>query len=129
MQSNPTLPTIALIVITTIGLAACVAVNEAVTDRDLICEGTEDDICVRIADLAVSEESDLEMDVGALRTVVIQVAPTDCAAIGREQTSTRCWRVKGEGIVDITIENGATTNGFGRWVYERSDGTLGVEGS
>lgn len=122
MRTHRTLATVALIVIATIGLVACVAINEAVTDRDLRCEATPDDLCVRIADLAVSAAADLDAQVDMEARKTMKVRPIDCSNIGRELTATRCWRVEGGSLVDDGF-----TSGFGRWVYERPDGTLGLE--
>jgi hypothetical protein len=128
MRTHRTLTTIALIAVTAIGLAACTAVNEVLTDRDLICEETPDDLCLRIADLAVRP-----LDRASEMTVT-HVSPADCAMLGhgpnprlvvpdggrqrRLPDATRCWYVEGtDTINDI---------GFGVWVYERPDGTLAM---
>jgi hypothetical protein len=135
------LQAVALMVLATISLAACAAVNEAVTGRHLTCLDTPDDICVRAADLTVDDlitkiASD-EVMAAALGNVrasemTVVVKPTDCADIGRgpvaarhpaapdHAPATRCWRVEGE--------HASGNLAFGRWVYEDQHGTLVVTG-
>ena len=50
MRTRRILPPLALLVLSTIGVAACAAVNEVVADRDLVCLGTSEDVCIRAAD-------------------------------------------------------------------------------
>jgi hypothetical protein len=134
------LTALALIVIATTGLAACAAVHEAVTGRHLTCFDTPDDLCIRVADLAMAQVlTDLADDpvmrdaVGAVNAaeLTIVVRPTECARIGRgpvgtrfstplRPATTRCWRVEGERGPDDRV--------FGTWVYQDQEGTLGVTG-
>jgi hypothetical protein len=121
VRTDRTLPTFALLAVSLISLAACVAVNEALTHRDLRCVATPDDLCLRIADFAVRAE-DAVLDPSLVRAsemTMIQVKPIDCAEVEHgPNDATRCWLVEGEDPADHS--------GFGQWVYERPDGTLGV---
>jgi hypothetical protein len=132
MRTQRTLPTIALIAVATFGLTACVAVNETLTDRDLTCEATPDDLCLRVADVAVSDLSGRldETRANPVTVTTVKVELTDCADIGRERTATRCWRVEAtyiDGYSDIPLTAEIIPGEFGAWVYARPDGTLGVD--
>ena len=112
---------IVFIAVATLSFAACVQVNEAITDRNLICEATPDDLCLRIADFAVSPAANIDPEVGEAALKAIKVEPTQCKQAGRMRGATRCWRVEAGNPVDDSI-----TNGYGTWVFERPDGTLGL---
>jgi hypothetical protein len=116
MRTHRTLPTVALLVTAAIGLAACAAVNEVVTGRDLICTATADDLCLRLASLAMSDPAVPKADRTATTTLTVE--PLDCSAISRPP-SMRCWMV--DGAID-----GDDLRGFRTAVYERADGTLVV---
>jgi hypothetical protein len=91
------------------GLAACAAINETVTDRDIDCGDTAEDLCIRIADFALAQRA-MSRD---LRATSVEIRPTDCPTIPQ---ATGCWRIKAE------LEQ---SGGFGIWVYQNPDGTLG----
>lgn len=100
---------------------ACVAARNLVADRDLVCRDTPDDVCIRVAELALTrlEPAILEMESGRGRIPTIQVYPVPCT--GDElgvpvPDATRCW------MVEATNENG----GVGVSVIETRKGSLRV---
>jgi hypothetical protein len=115
-----------LIAAASIGLAACVGTHDPMPGRELDCGRlTLHDLCVRVADLAMSDEAGLDRDVRGWQ-MTVKVNANDCSAIARGPDATRhppasrCWRVQG----DVP----ALSYSFGRWVYENQDGSLGVTG-
>jgi hypothetical protein len=128
-----TLPALAFISVAALGLAACAAVNEVVTDRDLSCEGMPDEQCVRIADFAML---DIHADVDAMRgdRVIIRsvtVEAKDCPGFHPliEQSAKGCWLVGArfpDGYSDIPITGDIPMADSSRGVYERPDGRLAL---
>ena len=117
MSLRLVLRTIVLIAVSTIGLAACTAINEVVSDRDLVCHETADHLCLRIADLASTDSNTVIKDTGAKRPhMVVEVQATDCADLGDIPPATACWDVTGTSTPDIAS--------FSTFVYESPDGTL-----
>lgn len=115
---------LALLVAAWIGLAACFATPEPMPGRELICGRTSYEDCVRVADMAMSDEAGLDRDPRG-RQMTVTVNRNDCSTIGRGPNgrfgpAVRCWRVEGEVP--------AQSYSFGRWVYENQDGSLGVTG-
>jgi hypothetical protein len=98
-----------------LGLTACVPARNLATDRDLVCRETPDDLCIRIADLALSRMNvdAEERNVGRIPT--IQVYPTPCADVGPAPAAVRCW------TVEATAESGA---GIGVGIFQQADGSL-----
>ena len=106
-------------------LAACFGIRDPVPNRELACGALPDELCIQVANLAMSPAANLDRSIiGSPMTV--EVKQIDCADIGRgpdatrHPPATRCWRVDG----DVPGQS----YGFGRWIYERPDGSLGVTG-
>jgi hypothetical protein len=107
---------LAVLAATTIG---CVAARNVVADRDLVCRDTPDDVCIRVADLALTrlDPAIAEEERKRGRIPMIQVYPIPCTAeeLGFPVSDlTRCW------TVEATNERG----GVGVQVVENSKGTL-----
>jgi hypothetical protein len=131
MRTRRILPPLALLVLATLGLAACAAINQVVTDPDLTCEATPVNLCTRVADVAVNQASTQleEFGVGPTTVTTVEVRPMDCAVMGRERVAPRCWRVTMMYVrhdADDPLTAGSPDD-IGAWVYERPDGTLGVD--
>jgi hypothetical protein len=97
-----------------IAFGGCAAINSSVTNRDLECQATPDDVCIRVADYAISQLlPEMQRD-----TTKIVVAPRPCDPEEKAAGDKRCWSVDGEvnlGLAGV----------FGSWVHEHSDGRLG----
>jgi hypothetical protein len=118
-----TLPTLALLVVVTID-AGCAAVNEVVADRDLVCLGTTDDLCIRAADAVANNIQ--AGDPGSVPVAKVTVTGQECAE--DDLLNAHCWQVEIETRPD-RLGCAARLRGH---VYERHDGTLineGYEGS
>jgi hypothetical protein len=107
-----------LLVATTSG---CVAARNLVADRDLVCRETPDDVCIRVAELALTrlEPAIAEAEPRRGRIPTIQVSPVPCdeEELGFPvPNATRCW------MVEATNETG----GVGVHVLENENGTLEV---
>ncbi len=128
-RSRRALLTFALIAVATMGLGACVAVNEVVTERDLACAATPDELCLRIADFFVREAPG-EVSTDRATVNALQVAPADCEDVEPGLRATRCWWVSGTytvGFADIPLTSEIVPTDIGMvLVYERLDGTLAV---
>jgi hypothetical protein len=116
MRTHRTLPTIAIVAVAAIGLAACSAINEVVTDRGVvvtdrgvICERTPEDLCNRVADLVTSTLPD------ELRTTIKQVTVAPRACDAEEAGDIRCWQV------DHLFPGGSSSAS----AHQHADGTLG----
>ena len=99
-----------------IGSGGCVQARNILAERDLVCRETPDDLCIRIADLALTrmDVDAEEHNVGPIPT--IQVYPMDCRdGGGAAPAAVRCW------MVDATAESGA---GIGVEIYQQADGSL-----
>jgi len=117
-----TFRSIALLVIAATSAAACSATYDPVIGRDLVCGRTPHDLCVRVADYAMSDAADLDVEING-SPMTVTVNGEECKRIGRgpngpHPPAERCWRVEG----DVP----ALTYHFGNWVYQNEDGTLGV---
>jgi hypothetical protein len=123
---------LASIVVATISLAGCVTVSEVLTARELACEETPEDLCLRIADLADPALGGAPGEDGprhARTTTTVRVAPADCADLDRGLPATRCWRVDGiyiDGYADIRLTDPIEATEFSERVYQRPDGGLVV---
>ena len=96
--------------------SACVAINEAVTGRDLDCGASPQDICIRVADWAQrSSAGDLRRNFRSGDFTIV-VTEGQCSAGPGQLEIARCWDVL------FTDEDG---RGIGTYVLERPDGTLG----
>jgi hypothetical protein len=109
---------ILLIVAIAFGLGGCLSIRNALTDRDLVCQETPDDLCIRIAGLGLAglELASLEAEIGPIPT--IQVYPVRCnvESMGMTlQDARRCW------VVEAT---NAQLAGPARTVVEQADGSL-----
>jgi hypothetical protein len=119
MRTHRTPPSVALLAIA-VSLTACVAVNEVVTGRELICVATSDDLCLRAAD-AVSGNMQGE-DPESFPIVKVTVTGQDCA--DDDLLNVHCWQVE---VVTGADPLGCAARLRGN-VYERHDGTLVNEG-
>ena len=118
------LPSLVLIAVLSLGLAACDRGQDPMPGRELICGRTSYEDCVRVADVAMSGEAGLDLDPRGWQ-MTVTINRNDCSTIGRGPNgqfgpAVRCWRVEGEVP--------AQSYSFGRWVYENQDGSLGVTG-
>ena len=98
---------------------ACVAARNLVADRDLVCRETPDDVCIRVAELALTrlEPAIAQEEPKRGRIPTIQVYPVPCTAeeLGVPvPNATRCW------MVEATNESG----GVGVNVLENRNGSL-----
>ncbi len=130
MPIHRTVLSVALVAMVAL-VVACATVSEVVTGRDLTCEATPDDICIRVADLAVRELSVMlqEGRPDAIVMTTVKVGAADCADLDVmvERTATRCWYVEGtypDGYADIPITSSIAPGSIGTWVYQRPDGSL-----
>ncbi len=110
MRTHRTLPTIALLVVAVMGLSACVAINEHIAGRDLICEGTPEDVCIRVADLVTSSLPDEITSTMSEMTIEPRACDAD------EAGDTRCWSIEA-----LMIGGSA-----GASVHQHADGSLGM---
>jgi hypothetical protein len=133
MLTRRSLPRLAVILVAALGVAACAAVNEVVTDRDLSCEGMPDDLCVRIADLAAPHiRASLEANRGdkiVIRSVNVEARECPGFHPLLEQSARSCWYVTArfpDGYSDIPITGDIPMGDGWAFVYERPDGRLEV---
>ena len=103
----------ASIVLAILMAGACGQVNGLVTGRDLVCEGTPDDVCIRVADQVANDDHVL----GPIAKV--RVTARECLD-GEGPRAVRCWHVEAETRPDAGGRFGRLG---GQW-YQRVDGTL-----
>ena len=102
-----------LVVAVAFALVGCLATRNSLADRDLVCRETPDDICIRVADLGLTQ-----LDLSAAEREhdsipIIQVYPTGWPADAPE--AVRSW------WVEAVAESGDL---LAVPVYERADGSL-----
>ena len=110
-----------LLVATALSSAGCVQVHNMVSDRDLVCRETPDDVCIRVADLGLSRlnVAQQERESGPIPTIQVYLVGCTADQFGVPvPNATRCW------MVEATNEHG----GIGVGVFERPDGSLRVFG-
>ena len=107
---------IVALAIALVSSTGCVQARNLVADRDLVCRETPDDVCIRVADLALTriDVDAEERNVGRIPT--IQVYPVPCSDPGdAARPPVRCW------TVEATADSGA---GIGVEIYQAADGSL-----
>lgn len=126
MRTRRAVSMLALVIGWTISLGACASINEVMADRALTCEATSDELCIRIADIAVDGMPG-EVSADWATVTSANVAPIDCADVERGLQATRCWQVGGTylvGYADIPLTSEIEPTDFQWIVYERLDGAI-----
>ncbi len=95
-------------------VVGCRDVNQVVTGRQLTCDQTPEDVCIRVADLVAT----LLRDMRAPTINTMSVKPRTCD--GDEVGDTRCWWIDG------TFQDGSEEGATSVQVHEHADGALGI---
>jgi hypothetical protein len=107
-----------LVVAAAFALVGCVPVRNALTDPDLVCEETPDDLCIWIAELGLAglDLAALEAEIGPIPTIHVYPMRCNVESMGMTvQNARRCW------IVEAT---NAQLRGLARAVVQQADGSL-----
>jgi hypothetical protein len=100
--------------------AACVSINESMTGRDLECEGTPEDVCIRVADLGEKLLASGMEESYPGREFIIIVYQADCPVGGTPRGAARCW--------DVEFSTKTNEGGTGMTLFELPDGRIVTSG-
>ena len=113
----------ALLVTLLVSTGGCVPVHNLLADRELVCEGTPDDLCLRVADLGSGPRPGLDIDnregiIGPTPKLSVIALPQERCWRPNLPDARRCWSVEAEldggGSVDVGV-------------VERGDGSLVID--